>query len=817
MTAHWSLLFVTDLHYQLPDANFTDDPKELYLPALRENVFTDFDNILTNGFGAPRFDVIAIGGDITTNGQLEGFERFTREAMPLLRPLVQSAEAICLVPGNHDVQWGLDPTEPDSFQTKFAAFQKLVEDSQITTCLLPDGELTDQIDDKLILRRPPHGPIYVDRQHKLIVTCINSAIRCGELNRQLQDAILGAAKGTFPIDAIRKYLIRDVAHVTQAQLNKLSADLVKLQTDLGDDWNSYLRVALLHHHLIHFPDQITEHRGYELLVDSARVLSILQEFDFDMVLTGHKHQPYKEKYVTNDRELLLLGGPTVGGRAAGDSFRGLRSIDVEDHGGYRSFKIADIPYQLGQGNVPLKVGACRTNAPVVDCRRPPEAALKQRSNRIGFFYRELASITEIDEDGDALRVVECEDLTIKDGNSERVSRHVIQLPPTSGYLDHLRAAGRGFKVTVENPIPSRERQKVWGSPLRFTPQISESTPASYMYQWYAVNSFALNKRQFDYMYGRDPGHLDDIEFTHFTPVDPVQELTVVVRFPPGFRLKNPPSLRVAQVDTAITDSRRWEVKTQDDLLKSHALRYYESLNIAALRVKYPDPRLSYGIQWDVPEAPTPDQDESRLIRDLRKEFESTRNDKKKRESLLRILARILIVTRQSLLSGWSGPVDASFMYLDDNGGLPMLIAAVDKKLRTGKFRADELLYTATLRYGDGIAGRAFKANRLRVYVSPGSQSDDDELDYYVPLPGAPMHAVLVSLPVHLPVKTKEFKSNPQVYEAKVPYGVINLGSELAECPLVALRLPEEIPLALRFQHGLNILIYQQLNELFRGE
>jgi hypothetical protein len=80
-----------------------------------------------------------------------------------------------------------------------------------------------------------------------------------------------------------------------------------------------------------------------------------------------------------------------------------------------------------------------------------------------------------------------------------------------------------------------------------------------------------------------------------------------------------------------------------------------------------------------------------------------------------------------------------------------------------------------------------------------------------------MHAVLVSLPVHLPVKTKEFKSNPQVYEAKVPYGVMNLGSELAECPLVALRLPEEIPLALRFQHGLNILIYQQLNELFRNE
>ena len=44
----WSILVVTDLHYELPDANFVDDPKELAPDhwAFRDSVFTDFHVLL---------------------------------------------------------------------------------------------------------------------------------------------------------------------------------------------------------------------------------------------------------------------------------------------------------------------------------------------------------------------------------------------------------------------------------------------------------------------------------------------------------------------------------------------------------------------------------------------------------------------------------------------------------------------------------------------------------------------------------------------------------------------------------------------------
>ena len=51
---------------------------------------------------------------------------------------------------------------------------------------------------------------------------------------------------------------------------------------------------------------------------------------------------------------------------------------------------------------------------------------------------------------------------------------------------------------------------------------------------------------------------------------------------------------------------------------SHALRYYESLNIAAVRIKAPSQELSYGIEWDLPGAPprTGVEDLDKVVRQM---------------------------------------------------------------------------------------------------------------------------------------------------------------------------------------------------------
>ena len=830
MSGHWSLLSITDLHYEAAETNLLDDAKELEYWQYRENVFPDFNRIVDPGLAGQKFDLVAIGGDITTHGKKEGLTAFRHQMLPfLVPPLVPSRQAVCIVPGNHDVTWKLDPYAAGSFRRKFADFRELVDESRTTSCLFPDGELTRRSDTSLSLSAPKYGPIYDDADRKVLALCINSAIRCGELNMQMLEALDGPAEKalkalqrTMPRgaatanlaklrEALPKYLIRDVAHVTQAQRNQLADLLSACQQRHAADWAGYLRVAIVHHHLIHFPGQTLEHKGYELMVDSADVLSLLADFDFDLVLTGHKHQPYVEAHSVGGKEILMVGGPTVGGFAPDNSFRGLRRIEVFDRGDHRTFQITDIPNSTGRGNVVAKIAKASPKIEI-DCRRPPDLALERHAKEAGFSYREVASITAIGADGDARRIVECEDLAVTAEGHPRSRAHKIAFPSTSGYLDVLRASGRGFTIRV----PSLQDGQQHGSAvLEFDEAIGSPAPASYTYQWFAVNAFALDKLQFNYKYGKDPGRLNDIEFTHFQTDDPVRELTVIVRFPPGFQLEHPPRVRIAQVDANQPDSREWEIdpEVQSQLSTGYAMRFYESLNIAALRVPFPQPGLSYGIQWEVPDAASGRTAFGPEMNEILTRMAAKHVTKPQHALLMETLVRILVAMRRSLIANWFGPADASLMYFDRQRSLPVVVAAEERRDTTGKYDRKELVYSATLHYGEGIAGRAFKANQPRVYVSPGDM-DLEEPAYYKAIPGAPAHKILLCLPVHVPVDKQSFYNQPGIYASHSPYGVISLGSENGTCPLSAFRLPEKIPTLLQFQHDVNEILYAALKSAF---
>jgi len=829
----WSLLLITDLHYENPDSNFIDDNKDSLQPGLRDTLFPDYERILRYGFASESLDLIAIGGDITTHGKEQGFAPFLK-SLGWMQKLVKDRQAICVTPGNHDVKWGVDPEEKGSFVTKFQPFFNMVKEAEATSCLYPEGELTPETDSKLALREPPngYGPIYVNHKTKLLVMCINSAIRCGELNgkmkaeiasplreaiRELQGAGSSATvpKATMLLDQadqkLPKYLIRDVAHVTQSQRNSLSDRLRDLQLSLKREWDAYLKVAIVHHHLVRFPGQVTEHRGYELLVDSGDVLSMLGAFEFDLVLTGHKHQAYIEQ----NKNLLIVGGPTVGGHSAGESFRGLRLIQVEDGNEFRSFSTTDIPHDAGRGNVPREISDRQKKTNPIVLPRKAETDWERDFRNKGFSYREMASITVLDEDGDARRTVECEDLRVRRSGIDRSRFHKLSLPSTSGYLAQLGASGKDFTIEVKDPIDRKSRQKSWEGILQFKEDIGTDKPASYSYQWYAVNAFAMDKRQFGFMY-QDRIDLWEREFTHFLVEDLVEDFTLVVEFPEKFKMDPPPKVRVAVVDEKQSDSRKWVIDAheQNELENAHALHYYASMNIAALRVKRPRIHVSYGIQWQVPPERRPNEydSEKAVIAALQDRWKQGIT-KKQRTALLEQLAIIYELAFSTVLDGWKGTIDASVMYFD-GAQLPVLVALQVSRQGKRKPRRDELTYALALRYGDGIGGRAFKTNRLRVYAQTTSAQGSAEPDYYTYLDTGAKHKVLVSMPVHINETNDNFKKNNRIYELKVPYGVFNLGSEQADCPLVSLRLPERTQDALRFQHDVNVQLFKCLQALF---
>jgi 3',5'-cyclic AMP phosphodiesterase CpdA len=821
MSDPWSILSISDIHFA--SNSKLDDAKSLEWPTLSEDIFPNFHNIL-EGFPKNSLDLVAVVGDITTRGDEKGFQRFTGETLPKLRELVVSEKAICIVPGNHDVKWGIDPESTNSFNKKFEEFKRTV-DSNHTCCLFPDGKLTKDIDQKLKFVPSGDGPVHVDTKRKIIALCINSSIRCGEFNKPMRDDFAARLKDDFAkVNAAdmdvenlmssdswkelhNKYFIRDVAHITQAQRLHLRKELDRKQTTIGKEWSSYLRVAVLHHHLVHFPGQIAEHKDYEFLIDSADMLSLLIKFDFDLVLTGHKHQPYVVKHLENGKELLLVGGPTVGGHAASNSFRGVRWIRVEDSGDTRTFKIRDIPHSAGwepHGDVhESSKEICETLAGL-----SPTLLVDRRARVSGFKYREMASITEITPDGDAKRVIECKGFKANNSKSDRARSHQIHLPSTSGYITKLEASGKDMTIEIQDDIPLDRLARTWDTALKFSQPIGVGKPADYDYQWHAINCFALDKRQFGYMYkSRTP--LKNVEFTHIATADPVEELTVIVNFPSDFPLKaSPPRLRVARVNSMETNSRKWEIdgEAEQQLEDARAFRYYSHLNLAALRVKNPSADLSYGIQWEVPEPTTIPGDAAEQVAIqgiLERAATPLRVDQQ--DQLVEALARVILATRTVFTPRWRGPMEASIWLFDGVGTLRTISDVMDD----GKGKKGPLKNEHVLPYGSGIAGRAFKANVPRLYVPP-RRSVDSEPDYYIPFPGTPTHKVLLCLPVHTPVTEKLMTANPKIYRSKIPYGVLSLGSQLAECPLAELRLPEIAQKLFTFQHRMNRLIYRAI-------
>ncbi|HWZ46381.1 MAG TPA: metallophosphoesterase [Candidatus Saccharimonadales bacterium] len=840
MNARWSLLCLTDLHYASSNV-YGDDGRESSQPGVRDDIFDSFYQIIEQGFEVGSIDLIAVCGDITTRGNEKGLKQFQDKALPSLQRLLKNRnQSLCLVPGNHDVSFGHNPGDINSYDEKFKAFAQLAKESHATSCLFPHGPLAAGNPDKLTFTAIGHGPIHVDRKRRILSLCINSAVRCHELNAAMRNDLIEIARSALraPQEALSldtndllaktrpqllRYLVRDVAHVTQGQRHLLAKELKKKKATLGDEWDSYLKVAILHHHLIPFRGQVTEHKSYSQLLDSSQVLALLTDFDFDLVLTGHKHQPYQEEY-GQDHKIVVIGGPTLGGEPF--EFQGIRHIEIEDRGGRRHFKVADISYQEGNGNVPENVSRCMRKSKTIAVSRAAKDFLRY-AHKEKFYYREVTSATILNSKGDAERVVEYDDLIYFDEHCKRRKQHKIILPSTSGHLSPIRARGRdSIGIKLDRTISEGSREQSAEATLIFNSMIGVSAVdghksderQGYIVEWRAINGFSLNKRQWTYKYSRDT-KCANMEFTHFAPEEPIEDLTILAQFPaPRVGLKAQPFPRVVVVDPTEPDRRNWlpDDEARELLLHERALRYFEAAGIAVLKVKYPRPGLSYGIQWEVEDAPEfHGNDQARIqslwnrLKLLDKQPLSEQQHKGLIQRLFSFMTEVrstLFKTRSAKIVEWNGQLDAGIMYFDGENSLARLIAITQED---GKSAPQELLYDQKLKYGDGIAGIAFKTNALCNYVDPGEKALPDRPDLYTPILKDHKHAVLMAFPLHIPVDDQK---ESHIYKFKPPYAVFNLGSTSPECPLA--REDTAVENAMVFQHIVNKVVWDELRHLF---
>jgi len=339
MSRKVTLLHVSDLHYG-DKAAYQDDAKSVPSPAVRVSAFRNFGHLLRFGFEKTKPTAVIVSGDIATHGEASGFGTFVKHSGPLLRALVKDPSAICIVPGNHDVTWRLDTSLPDYFDQKFKHFLQAVDSIEATCALVPTGKLPEAGDVDIEFGNRVRGPLYIDQDNKLLIVCLNSSMRCGELNPLIRESLRSPITSSIgvlcdmkkklhhdavlPLSTALHYLesmlsridnqaLFDVPHVTHAQLNAIREVLIAKRNELKDEWPSYTKVAVLHHHVVPFDYQRPEYKPFEVLLDSAAVLETLAAFGVQIVLTGHKHQPYVQQVRYSDAEMLIIGGATVGG------------------------------------------------------------------------------------------------------------------------------------------------------------------------------------------------------------------------------------------------------------------------------------------------------------------------------------------------------------------------------------------------------------------------------------------------------------------------------------------------------------------------
>jgi 3',5'-cyclic AMP phosphodiesterase CpdA len=236
-------------------------------------------------------EVVVVSGDLAYQAHPSGFEAFKQLLAERTEILPDERSQIVVVPGNHDVVWD----EPAGKPARYESFLGATRAEGCATPLLdgidfdPEtGVLSDEA------KRHPH---VASTEHVLAVA-LNTSNYCGVLSaprgamteEKWREALepVGSARDEL-MEELHLLRQHDMPRMSRAQIEALGAyfETVGLPRHLGDD--TRLRVAVLHHQLLPVSTR-EERKPFESLVNLGQVRATLEDYGFELVLHGHKHE-----------------------------------------------------------------------------------------------------------------------------------------------------------------------------------------------------------------------------------------------------------------------------------------------------------------------------------------------------------------------------------------------------------------------------------------------------------------------------------------------------------------------------------------------
>lgn len=373
-----TILHLTDLHAgpgELPE----EDMKTRVPDAERQKALARMTAYLRALSSVP--DYVVVTGDLTIAGNPEGLQKVRHWLEDCMsQGLLPPPERILVMPGNHDVKWGVpegDSRNKERFVAFFDAVAHRFPHAHLPGCdpeLDPkkpqfngdDWDVMGGIDLTLkngtaILERS--WPFILDRKRELLFFAFNSAHACGvilpedeAITRPL-DTVSNLYGGEVATqlksarEAYRKTLMIDAGLITDAQLQYFAELMRRIRNELPTLYPRLTKIALLHHHVSHLWRQQLEVKKFEAVIDASQLKQYLVEFDFDFVLHGHKHTnhvavdgsiiPINAK---GPSPLCIVSGGTVGGHPRIGDHQGFKILELEEESGpRRAAKIIEVP------------------------------------------------------------------------------------------------------------------------------------------------------------------------------------------------------------------------------------------------------------------------------------------------------------------------------------------------------------------------------------------------------------------------------------------------------------------------------------------
>ncbi len=321
-------LHITDLHFKVEGSDLENydvkDGLENTDFQKKEDAFKDTLKALLLEHANKQISAILLTGDYDNRGPSGGMLRLKNI---LKDAFGKNVPPIVVVPGNHDVLRGSEPSSKERYKT-FTDCWRVSDINHVTPFL--DGVDEAKKIDKCWKK---HCLVSKEKNNQFIIIPINSCnwsqskLEYGKKHEEFAEVLTNEFNSTINVavaqenfktvlnQAMQNLLMVDAARVSNFQFDALKKIIKKAESEAGE---GAIKIALIHHHILPINTR-EELKIYSDITNLGALRQFLYKQGINILLHGHKHSDavyvdhiYEEGNLNFDtHEVLVVSGGTI--------------------------------------------------------------------------------------------------------------------------------------------------------------------------------------------------------------------------------------------------------------------------------------------------------------------------------------------------------------------------------------------------------------------------------------------------------------------------------------------------------------------------